>query len=278
MKRFALFASILLAAPPARAAAPPPQQVWSKSDAALWASLRSHLPPAETIQKQVFRVLALEMGVRPRPHIPSGELLAWLQRTASGATTRAARLDTLYDHLLLARELARQNTVAARRRSLRAALSALELARALQDEPLSQAVAQGFLLPHLEVADATGSLSRFTLLAPLQRRYALFHGKEADAEAPLRDAALAFWRLQVALAPTPDAAAWPRAHLAMRLLRPENRTASNQEIQQSLRTLEGIVAGEGALIFRRQIPDLRRRLGQKAARPETNFDEITNST
>lgn len=240
---------------------------------ALWRELLQNIKPAADTQKSVLRALSSEVGARPVPQVPPGGLLKWLEDNTAHVSSQTERWEVMLDQLAVARLLLRSEQKAEQRRSLRAALSALNLARRDNDVLLCAAIVEGFMLPYLDIADIGGSLDRFALLGPLATRFRLLPGKETDESDnivrlpfPPHQAALSFLRLQIALAPDALSSAWPRAHLVQRLLRttpddetPQERVARLREARDALR---GIVPGDGASVFRARLPEIDRALNE----------------
>lgn len=235
----------------------------------LWQEFVKVLAPAEA-QKAVLRSLSLEIGARSQPEYPAGALLKWLEETSAKATTPATTWEVATDQLMVARSLLRSTVPGDRRRGLRAALSAQKLVLKVGDEPLAAAIAEGFLVPHFDIADESGPVGRAALIEPLYSRFIIYDRRQFEEDGltlAQEDLSRAFWRVMVSLAPTPDDAIWPRARLAKMLLRPgapgEDAAAEKARRREAAEVLRGIAPGEGALVFQWFVPQILESVGEK---------------
>jgi hypothetical protein len=242
----------------------------SSESARLWQDLVKKLMPAADAQKLVLRSLSLEVGARAQPEYPPGALLKWLEETSGKATTPTEIMEVVSDQLLVARGLLNSEAPAERRRGLRAAVSAATLVLKLEDDPLSAAVAEGFLVPNFDVADDSGPLARQKLIEPLFGRFLILDRRQFDEDGlsfAQEEAARAFWRVMVLSAPTPAEAIWPRARLAKLLLRPaapdEDASAEKARRREAIEVLRGIAPGDGGAVFQWLVPQILESLGEK---------------
>lgn len=142
------------------------------------------LPPAETSQNEVLRVLALRNDVRPKPDFPANALLKWLDERTLAATTAKQKSETIQDFLLVARPLVRQSEKSQRRRGLKSAQKAIELAG--DDIGLRADIGGAFLAPYLRDSDATGPFSAALLLDDLWPRFGRIIGLEIQSDADIK--------------------------------------------------------------------------------------------
>ena len=130
---------------------------------------RALLPEPEREQNAILRGLALKDGVRSKPEFPQNALLKWLDERSAAAHTHNEKRATLQDFLIVARPLVRLEDRTQRRRGLKAAQKAIELAGS--DIGLRADIATAFLAPSLMDSDIAGPFSPGVLLQDLWPRF-----------------------------------------------------------------------------------------------------------
>ena len=279
MPRFFLILLLGFALPCAFARADEPAQTEREAWHPKWKQLVASLSDSKTTQAQVLRVLALESGAREVPPVAVANSLRLFDVKKQ---TRAEWIAAMQDRLLLARKWENDENEMTRRRGLKVAQSAAQLAQRGAsgtgtdgDQPLRAAIGEAFLLPLLDLAPAdplkTAAWTRPQLLETIESRFVGFRveGEGDDEEvvpvAP-REKAIAFLRLQIAVC-SPQKANWPRVHLAQTLLRGDNISLDDK--REAFAALRALVPGSGTLLFRAPMPELARELGETLTEAET---------
>lgn len=186
-----LMAASCVAAP--RAKTPAPQSPVAKAallpspfsdeTQAAMREFRALLPQPELEQNAVLRGLALKDGVCPKPQFPANALLKWLDEQSRSAQTGEEKRAAIQDFLLVARPLVRLDNRTQRRRGLKAAQKAIELAA--DDIGLRADIAAAFLAPSLLDSDADGAFSAAALLEDLWPRFGRIITLEIQTDAQI---------------------------------------------------------------------------------------------
>ncbi len=279
MSRFFLMLLLGFAVPCAFARADEPAQAEREAWRPKWKQLVASLSDSKTTQAQVLRVLALEGGAREAPPVSVANSLRLFDVKKQ---TRSEWINALQDRLLIARKWENDENEMTRRRGLKVAESAAQLAQRGAsgtgtdgDQPLRAAIGEAFLLPLLDLAPVsplkTAAWTRPQLLESIESRFVGFRveGQGDDEEivpvAP-REKVIAFLRLQIAVC-SPQKANWPRVHLAQTLLRGDNISLDDK--REAFAALRALVPGSGTLLFRAPMPELARELGETLTEAET---------